>query len=243
MVPFLEKHKSYLIACDRPGYGGTKGSGSVQSYLDGVRSLLGHLGIEKFEIVAVSGGAPLGHLMASRFPESVRALRVVCGLGTYNKETAPFFTPFQNRSLRMRRLMPAKVAETVFNRMLKDFDPQRRLDYMLEFLNDPDREVLQDPLNREVILSSMKHARAQGAKGIVNDSAIYMRDWLRKDCDSKRLKSVPIFYFHGKKDKILNHRMTEWMHRSNPHSRLKFYDEEGHYSLPLRQVEHILRDE
>lgn len=240
LEPFLIKHKLFLVAADRPGYGGSFSSGSKFDYLDLMRELLNKMDIQKFDVLGVSGGAPWAHLMASRFAEDVRSLQVVCGLSTYNRETNPFFSAFQNRSLKALRILPFRTIELFFNLALNNFDSEKNIDLFLNRLDPSDGQVLSEPENRTLLLNSMKHAKSQGAKGIARDTALYHRDWLRKDCDLKRLNAIPKFYFHGVRDKILDHRMSEWMHKSTLNSELTFFEEEGHYSLPFRQADQIL---
>ena len=71
LEPFLIKHKFFLVATDRPGYGGSTSSGSKFDYLDLLRELLNQMNIQKFDVLGVSGGSPWAHLMASRFALSV----------------------------------------------------------------------------------------------------------------------------------------------------------------------------
>jgi pimeloyl-ACP methyl ester carboxylesterase len=240
--PFLARHKLFVLACDRPGYGGTPDVGSNIDYLDTVRALLASFGVVKFDVLGVSGGAPWAHLMASRFSEQTRSLQVVCGLSTYNRETKKYFSKFQNRGLWLRRFLPSPVSEALLKRMLRNFDPERAVERMAHLLDTADREMLLLPENCHLMVSSMKHARAQGVKGILRDSALFYRNWLRRDCDKDRLRTVPTFYYHGKRDRLLNYHMSEWMHHAQPHSRLIYFEHEGHYSLPFRQADVILKD-
>lgn len=242
LLPLLKQNKIYLIACDRPGYGGSTGTGSDAQYLHAVKSLLEHLDIEKFHILGVSGGAPFAHMMASLFAEKVRSLNVICGLATYNKETKKFFSKFQNRAMLARRFIPGKMTEVLINSIPKNLLPEKNLDKLLALLDSTDREVLQQAHHVELLTHSMNHSQAQGAKGIAWDSAFFHRDWLNDLCDSQRLKSLPVFYFHGMRDRVLNHEMSEWMHKRTPGSQLRFFQDEGHYSLPLRRADSILQN-
>jgi pimeloyl-ACP methyl ester carboxylesterase len=242
LVPYLAEHKMFLIAYDRPGYGGSVGSGSRLQSINAVHNLLASLEIAKFDIIGVSGGAPWAHLMASRFSESVRSMRIICGLSTYNNETAKYFSRVQKRGLALSRRLPTWAAEKIVNFAFGRFDPEKRLDLILKFLDPTDQEIFRTPQNRNILIESMLQARSQGARGIVRDTRLYQRDWLREDCDLGRLSSIPTYYCHGMKDRILDHRITHWMHQANPNSKIKIFKEEGHYSLPFRQVDAILSE-
>ncbi len=242
LLPSLDQHQVYLIAADRPGYGETQGTGHAREYLEDLGSMLSALKVGRYGIVGVSGGAPWSHLMASMFPDHVQTLGIVCGLAPYNKETAGYFSHFQNRALKLRQVLPNAFSELLVKQVMKNFDPEKRLQFFLRFLDPSDQHILRLPAHRELIIKSMEEARKQSAKGIVSDSWLYKRDWLSQDCDLSRLRKIPAFYFHGKKDRILDHRMSEWMNKLNPESRLQFFDDEGHYSLPLRHSSLILSE-
>lgn len=242
LINHVAPHGIFLIASDRPGYGGTVGLGTAADYLDDLRALLTSLNVSRFDVLGVSGGAPWAHMMASRFSESVSSLNVVCGLATNNRETAPFYSRGQSRALTMRKLLPARAAEAIVAKAIKSFDPKTQIEGLIRLLPPADQAAVREPGVREVLLSSIDAARLQGAKGILFDSALYSSDWLKNHCDPKRLARVPTTYFHGRLDKILDWRMTEWMAARHPHARSFFFENEGHYSLPIRQADAILAE-
>lgn len=242
LLNHVAPHGLFVIATDRPGYGGTVGLGKAADYLDDLRALLTSLGVARFDILGVSGGAPWAHMMASRFTESVTSLNIVCGLVTNNRETAPLFSKGQSRALTMRRLLPSRAAEAIVQKAIKSFDPHTQLDGLLRFLPPADQAAVREPGVREILLSSIDAARLQGAKGILFDSALYSSDWLKNHCDAKRLGRVPTTYFHGRQDRVLDPRMTEWMAATHPHARALYFEDEGHYSLPIRQADAILKE-
>lgn len=242
LIPLLEKNKIRLIACDRPGYGGTTGRGTTTQYLKAVMDLLKNMNASEFNVIGVSGGAPFAHMMASLFTERIRTLSVICGLATYNRETKIYFSKLQNRAMVARRLIPRKFTEVLINNAPKSFDPDTNPSKLLSMLSPEDREIINVPHNAQLLTSSMNHARAQGARGIAIDSSLFHRDWLRENCDLDRLSTLPIFYFHGIQDRILNHRMSEWMHKRTRNSQLRFFEDEGHYSIAFRRADLILNN-
>ncbi len=238
LAPVVGKHKIFLIACDRPGYGGTRGSGTALDYLDSLKLLLTHLHADRLNLLGVSGGSPWAHMMASRCADRVNRLAIICGLGTYNRETQDYFSDFQHRGLRLKRILPNLAAELMVGAALRGFKPERGMEPFLRMLTKPDQDVLRDPKNRELLMASMKQARAQGGKGIVRDASLYHQDWLTQYCIPA--SAIPTFYFHGKQDRILDYRMSEWMSGRNPNARLTLLESEGHYSLPLNQADLVL---
>jgi pimeloyl-ACP methyl ester carboxylesterase len=241
LVPFLRERKIFLISADRPGYGQTVGSGSLLAYLDALDELLCVLGIREFSVIGVSGGSPWAHLMASRFAGRVRSLLIICGLGPYNATTKIFFSKVQRTGLMLNRLLPERAAEAVVAGVLNTVDPERKLVFLERMLDWPDREALRDSEIRGILLQSMVQAQAQGSKGVIFDAGLYSGDWMEAHCDLEKLRSIPTFYFHGGRDRILDFRMSHWMHKRHGNSRLGFFEQEGHYSLPFRQAGKILR--
>lgn len=240
LLPFLEEQKFFLIAADRPGYGETVGQGSPLKYVEALQNLLQELSVVRFHILGISGGAPWAHVMASRFAEQIASLIVVCGLSPFNADTKDFFTPFQQRGLMVGRWSPRPAAEWLINKALRDFNPSERLKSFISMLDPADQSILANPNNRGLMLASMAEARRQGSKGIVNDAKLYHQDWLNKICDLEALRQVPTAYYHGKRDLLLDHRMSKWMHEKNGKAELTLFENEGHYSLPFQRAQEIL---
>ena len=240
LVPFVESNKLFLIAADRPGYGETIGRGTPFDYLDDLADLLTSLKISKLHLLGVSGGAPWSHLMASRIAERISSHIVVCGLGPFNRETKQYFSTFQRRGLMIGRWLPPSTAGWLVNRVLRDFGPEQKMDRFLKTLDSTDQYILTDPSRRSLLMSSMAEARRQGAKGIVNDARLYQQDWLSNYCNRELLTSVATTYYHGRRDQLLDPRMSEWMHKRHGQSTLTMFDDEGHYSLPFQRAQLIL---
>lgn len=242
LAPFVRAQNLFLVACDRPGYGGTSVFATPHDFLRAARELLLSLGVESFEVLGVSGGAPWAHLMTSMFPQSVTGLGIVCGLCSRNRETAPLFSFVHARGLSLRRLLPSSVVEFVMNTLLRIANPSKRVDAFLKLADLADQKWLGETMHRRMLMTSLKHAFSQRSKGMLSDTDLYSQDWLRTLCDVSVLSSKKVTYFHGTRDAVLNHRMSEWMHTHVAGSRLLLYKGENHYSLPLDHGEEILRE-
>lgn len=242
MVPFVEPHGLFLIACDRPGYGGSYGRGHAVEFVKGLREILaGHVP-GRFDIVGVSGGSPWAHVMASHFADEVRTLTVISGLCPLNNETRGYFNKTQLRGLWLRSQLPALVSEWVIKVAMKGFNPEAAMKGFLAQLDSSDQDILNQPENRELLLRSMVLARAQHGAGIAFDAELYRRNWLHDICDHGALQKVPTYYFHGLRDRVLDVGMAEWMVKRNPRAQIRFFEDEGHYSLAMRQAGAILAD-
>jgi pimeloyl-ACP methyl ester carboxylesterase len=76
-----------VITFDRPGYGASSFDPchSLQSWAHSLHGVTQHLGIEKFSILGISGGAPFAAACARYLPpERVLGLGLVCPMGPLN---------------------------------------------------------------------------------------------------------------------------------------------------------------
>lgn len=238
----LPKHQLCLIAVDRPGYGGSSPLKALQlkEHMEGLLELLSSHGKKEFSVVGVSGGAPMAHIMASTYASQVQSLTIVCGLATPNAQTWEAFGSFQQRALTLRKLLPEFVLGPLINKILKRHGPHERIKRFLNTLNSSDRNILQNAETYNLMVTSMSEAVRQGSRGILWDSALYGQDWLSTYCDKEALAKMPVHYYHGTQDLILNYKMAEHMNRLLPHSKLQIFEGEGHYSLPLTKSPQIL---
>lgn len=71
-----------LIAVERPGYGASPPleMGAVAEWAELAEGLMDALGIEEFDVAAISAGAPYGYALAALLPGRVRRLWVLSGL-------------------------------------------------------------------------------------------------------------------------------------------------------------------
>ncbi len=241
IAPLVKKYDLYLIACDRPGYGGSRGAGTELEFLQAVRALLSSLKIEKFDVLGVSGGAPWAHLMASAFAEDTVMLAIICGLCPYSRQTKKLFSRFQWNGLLATKIVPQPLTRKLLQFTIAKINPQTGLNRLAKLLNTADQAILSDPANKHLIAHSMQQARAQGPEGILFDLKLFSRDWL-SHCDKKKLAKIPTIYFHGKEDHILDFEMSAWMQKQNPNSQLKFFSSHGHYSLAIEAADEILSE-
>jgi pimeloyl-ACP methyl ester carboxylesterase len=228
-----------VLSYDRPGYGHSKPLrvGKLNDFILGLERSLDELSIERFFLVGVSGGNPGAMVAAKYFGPRVIALGGICGLAPY-REAASCYTPFTRRGLDLARKTPEPLFGILINQFLKGFKPDTQLEKMLKNLSPPDQRALRDPTIRETLLESMKMARIQGSPGISFDLKSFVSPW---SSEIQKIK-CPYFIWHGLQDHILPPAMAEYLHHQLPHSQLKLFPGEGHYSLPVYRSEEILSD-
>ncbi len=242
LAPLAESLGLYILAFDRPGYAESRPVANVAAFFDHFEQWRRLLGINRFYLIGISGGAPWAHALASRFSSDVLGLLIVSGLCTFRAETREMFSPFQRRGLSVRKVVPQALARLIVDRAMLKFSPEDLLSRYLGWLEDSDRETLARPEVRAQLIESMYQARRQGSRGVVCDSGFYAQDWLSKHCDLSRLSSLRLKYVHGSHDRLLSHRMSEYMASQIPNAKLEIVAGEGHYSLAVRHAERLVRE-
>lgn len=109
----------------------------------------------------------------------------------------------------------------------------------LRMLPEPDAAALRDNAAFDICFESQRRAwRGSGADGVMADAEIYGRPW------GFRLEdvTVPVRLWHGKKDRAFSFRVAEETAKRLPNCVARFLDNEGHFSLPIRQMREILED-
>jgi pimeloyl-ACP methyl ester carboxylesterase len=239
LEPHAARFGLRILAPDRPGYGYSQplpGKG-LREFVAQLERALDRLGVQRFYLLGVSGGNPAAVTAAGHFGSRVLALGSLCGLAPY-PESRDLVYKFIRTGFDLARKTPEFFMRMTINQFIKGFDPRVRLDEMIAKLSPADQECLSDPAIRESLYESIELARRQGGLGIIFDLKSVSQPW---PVDFAAIK-CPHFIWHGLEDRVLPHSLSELLHRKIPHSKLKLFAGEGHYSLPLQYSAEILSD-
>lgn len=234
-----ERIGARIIAFDRPGYGLSDFAPRrrIADWPADVIDAADSLGLERFAVLGVSGGAPYALACALSHPERVTALGIVCGLGAASVENLRGFHAFARLSFALARFAP--FLSHAINRPL-GFLLRERPHLMVRLLAGTlprcDRDVLRDPAVREKLAASLREAFRQGAKGAAYELVLYAR---HHELPYASLR-VPLHVFHGDLDTTVPVAVGRRLAQAIPECRAEFYPEEGHYSLPVRYMRQIL---
>ena len=84
----LQNHGFGLITVSRPGYSRTpltEENKTAEAQADLLVALMDHLGIEKFPVIAASGGGCIAYRLAIQYPDRVQCLLLKCATsGSYD---------------------------------------------------------------------------------------------------------------------------------------------------------------
>jgi len=197
------------------------------------------LGIDRFRILAISGGAPYAYASGWMTPERVEKIAVVSGappldeLSDYAGLLAIHRRMLQLRSWRPGLLKPLFYLARPFVAMRM---PIRLRPLLLKFLQPCDANVLRESRAFEVCFESARQAWRSSASGVMTDAEIYATPW------GFSLEEVraPIALWHGTKDRTFAPWLAENVAKRLPNCQFHLIEGAGHYSLPIRYIREIV---
>jgi len=233
-----------IISPDRPGISDSafQANRKLIDWPPIVGELADKLEIERFHILAISGGAPYAYVTAWQMPKRVRAIAIVSG--------APPIVDLSEHSelLKLYRWMLAlyrshpQLLRALFYlaRPIACLRPPIRFrPLLLKLLLQPvDAAALRDAAAFEACFESQRRAWRASAKGVMTDAEIYAQPWgfRLEDVD------VPVRLWHGKEDRAFTFRVAQEVAARLPNCVARYVDNAGHYSLPIRHMHEILAD-
>lgn len=236
-----KKYGLRIISPDRPGIGLSdfQPNRQLQDWPDTLRELTSHVGAEKFHVFGWSGGGPYVLITALKMPERLLSATIVCGAPPLTFLGYQHMFWLYRLMIRLRHAFPTVLGLILkTGEVISRGDPQKPpLKWLLKMVGKADRQVLTEPHTSAVIRHGMVEALRRGPKSVIADADIYLSEW------GFEVSSVdyPIHFWHGKQDRNISWRYTEQLTQLMPQTTVQFYDDEGHYSLPITHLETILR--
>lgn len=238
--PAIDALGARVIAPDRPGYGGSDPASnrSLADFAADVVILLDRLGVAQAAVLGVSGGGPYALALLALYPERFSRAALVAALGppealaAVHERLPPVIRRAWRAAQRYPVLIPVGASLGVGILRLRS-----RFELNAQFVSPSDVIVLADPEVRGLLRHSQREGLRQGGRGAVQDLALYMRPW------GFRLATVraPLTIWHGEADQLVPVDMAEHIATCVGHSRVRRLPGEGHYSLPIRYREAIMR--
>jgi pimeloyl-ACP methyl ester carboxylesterase len=234
-----------IISPDRPGIRDSSFQPN-RKLIDwpGIVEQLGdHLGIERFRILAISGGAPYAYAAAWKIPDRVASVAIASGappivdLGDYSGLLSLY-----RRLLWLYGRSPQTLRALFFltGTIARIRPPVRLRPLMLKLLQlQPcDASSLEDSVAFEACFESQRRAWRASIKGLTTDAEIFAAPWgfRLEDVD------VPVRLWHGTKDRAFSIRVAAYVAARLPNCKARYVEGEGHYSLPIRHMREILSD-
>jgi len=232
-----------IISPDRPGIRDSQFQPNrrLADWPAFLNEIAGHFGIERFRILAISGGAPYAYASGWKMPERVEKIAVVSGappLDGLDDHTG--LLPIHRRMLALRARRPG-LMKALFH-LARPFVamrmPIRFRPLLLKFLQPCDANVLRESRAFDVCFESARQAWRSSAKGVITDAEIYATPWGFALEDVR----VPVALWHGTKDRTFAPRLAHDVAARLPNCEYHLIEDAGHYSLPIRYIREILVD-
>ena len=236
-----KKYGVKFISPDRPGIG-LSSFQKKRTLLDWPSmqlELAEHLGAEKFHVFGWSGGGPYVLATALKIPGRLLSANIICGappLGFFGDEEMFWLYRVM---IRLRHTMPSvlglvlKMGEVVSRGSVE----KPPLKWFMGMMGDEDRRVLTDPAIFNVVRAGMLECLRRGPKCVIADADIYLSEW---GFEVSQV-NYPIHFWHGKEDRNIAWTYTEKLAEMIPQATPTFFEEDGHYSLPITRADVIVK--
>ena len=218
-----------VIGIDRPGMGlsSYQANRTLISWTADVVSLADSLGIEKFSVVGLSGGAPYALACAYAVLERISACGIVSGAWSIDRKTT-FLSAW----------MPW-IMLPIMGRFLKDADTAKGLIVKQAGKVWPgsDKRILDDPAIPEIMATTLVEAFRQGSRGPARDAMLIGRI---KGFRLDEITHPNIHLWHGNADQQVPVTTAQKVAQGLRRCDATFYDDEGHLSVIVNHKDEIL---
>lgn len=235
-------HNVRFIGIDRPGYGASdsKPRRKLLDWPDDVAEFADKLGIDKFYVIGISGGAPYTAACAWKLPYRIIKAGIISGLGPVadNVKAKPLFGNFRKFWFFTAKYMPLNVraASYLAGRMIYR-NPDAFIDLLKKRASVPDKAVLEQTEFRGILHKSFKEAFSKSSLGFYQDLIIYANPWGFELQDIK----CKVHVWHGEKDLTVNSGFGRHYMESIPNCKSELFPEEGHFSLAANKIDHMFK--
>ena len=238
----LERAGIRLIACDRPGMGGSDfqpGRGFSHWPMD-IVALADSLGLGRFGVFGVSGGGGYVSACARWIPDRLTAAVIVSGAGQMDSPETRSCLPVMNRLMwglaaRSARLIGLLLTLTIPKGQV-DVDKIRK--QMMRSMPPEEAVVFEKPGRLEAFMASGTESMRQGIQGIAWDTHICARPW------DFRLEEIhfPVRLLHGEADMNVPVAVARKVAAAIPDCQATFYPREGHFSTVANHFDEVIHE-
>jgi pimeloyl-ACP methyl ester carboxylesterase len=229
-----------LLGVDRPGFGEStfQAERSIGAWPADIAALADGLGLRRFSIVGVSGGAPYALACAAALAERLNHVALVCPLGPLDAANSTAGMLPQDRLMLALAARTPRIARLTI-RLLASWIRRRRNGY-LEFLTTglapPDRDVIAEPSYCSLMLESTMEALRQGGRGAAWELTLLARPWDFRLAEVRMRVSL----WQGLADQIVPVPMARRLEGVLPACKSHYIPGEGHLSLVARRIGEVL---
>lgn len=228
-----------LIACDRPGMGGSdfQPERGFSHWPADIAALADSLRLGKFGVFGVSGGGGYVSACARWIPDRLTAAVIVSGAGCMDSPEARASLPIMNRLMwglaaRSARLIGLLLTLTIPKGQV-DVDKARK--QMMRSLPPVEAAIFEKPGRLEAFMASGAESMRQGIQGTAWDTHLCARSW------DFRLEEIrfPVHLLHGEADQNVPIAVARKVANDIPGCQATFYKGEGHFSTVANHLDEV----
>jgi len=231
-----------VVSPDRPGIGGStfQPGRRIVDWPPVVERLAEHLGWSRFHVLAVSGGCPYALATAVFLPDQVESITICCGAALPELILSREFSyPVYRMLLTLHRKAPLLLSAglQLTRAYFRVVPSSAAFLPVLPFIPPNDRKAVRPKSARTKLARSAGATFRNPPRGALRDATRYIEDW---GFDPSRVK-VPTTFYHGTEDQNIPIEAARRTAEKVPGACFVEYPGEGHYSLPLNQLESIMK--
>jgi pimeloyl-ACP methyl ester carboxylesterase len=222
------RHRLRVIAFDRPGFGRSdfKRGRTIAGWVDDIVEAADQLAIDRFAVVALSGGGPYAAACAARIPERLTGVALVSALAPFDATAAVRGYPlFSRLVIRLWRWLPWLVRPglwVIARRARRDaIGLVRRAS---KGAPPADKEILSRPEVLEAFARDVAESFRQGSRGAAHEFELYLKPW---NVDLASI-AMEVHLWQGEDDRVVPPTMGRYYTRALTNARPRFYPGEGH---------------
>jgi pimeloyl-ACP methyl ester carboxylesterase len=219
LFPAAERLGVRWLSYDRPGYGGSspRVGRDVASAAGDVAVLADALGVDRFAVVAHSGGVPHALACAALLPGRVTAAVGVAGPAPFDADGLDWFAGMA--ASQVASLGAAAAGRAAKERYETDdggHDPE---------LVPADEAILTGDWSW--LLDVVGPAVVAGPQARIDDDLAFVAPW---GFDPARVVA-PVLFLHGGRDRVVPAAHSVWLARRCPEAELRVSPDDGHLSI------------
>ena len=202
---YAERRQIRLIGIDRPGIGSSTPYqyDTVFAFADDLRTIADTLGIDKMEVIGLSGGGPYALACAAAMPDRVMAAGVIGGVAPTTGSDGIAGGVMGSVGLRVAPLLqvaggPIGLAASALIRLIRPL-ASPAADLYGRVSPEADRRLLARPEIKAMFLDDLLNGSRKQMAAPFADVVVFARDWGFRLDEVK----VPVRWWHGDHDHIV----------------------------------------
>jgi pimeloyl-ACP methyl ester carboxylesterase len=202
---YAEQRQIRLIGIDRPGIGSSTPYqyDTVFAFADDLRTIADTLGIDKMEVIGLSGGGPYTLACAAAMPDRVVAAGVIGGVAPTTGADGIAGGVMGSVGLRVAPLLrvaggPLGVVASALIRLIRPVGSPA-VDLYGRVSPEADRQLLARPEIKAMFLDDLLNGSRKQMAAPFADVVVFARDWGFRLDEVK----VPVRWWHGDHDHIV----------------------------------------